>query len=205
MATASDQRSIRVSCTIHRDDPPQTQFAPSAGVSPLAGADAVAAVAASANAALVAAGIPGDGATREDGLSVQVLANSVDSIDAWTAAADRLDSQAVFLGVATLTEQIDAAVRRYDLASNLGSWPAYQQLILLRYAIVRASQSLTASSAAAFDLFVDRPRPMLSICAEIYGPDEAEAKAAEIARSNRLRTPGLVPAGTVLKMPARSS
>jgi prophage DNA circulation protein len=43
--------------------------------------------------------------------------------------------------------------------------------------------------------------PLLSICAEIYGPEVAQQMADQIARANRIRTPGLVPAGTRLEVP----
>jgi prophage DNA circulation protein len=107
----------------------------------------------------------------------------------------------VFLETATLIEKIDEAADELELLGDLGRWQAYEQMMVLRYSLVNAAASFTAATAALVDLHVDQPRPLIMICAEIYGAAEAQERADEIAKANRLRTPGLVPRGTVLRVP----
>lgn len=130
--------------------------------------------------------------------SVPTLA--LEEVTAWSEATD-LDSQAVFLGVASVTEQIDAAIADLEVKASLDTWPVFRELIQLRYEVVRAANAFTASTASVFELYVDQPRPLLAICAEVYGAADARDKRDEVQKLNRSRTPGLIPAGTTLKMP----
>lgn len=198
---SSGESQIRVTCSVLRDDEPQTTFRVGAGISPVAGIDAVTDAAKATSDALLAAGFPAGAiaAPREDLIAFPLLGDSVDSVRTWGEAED-LDPQAVFLGVASLCDRIDQAMADYRLASDLALWPAYTSMVRLRYTVVRAGQALTADTERMFDLFVDRPRPLLAICAEVYGASLAQDYAARIAKANRLRTPGLVPAATTLKM-----
>lgn len=121
-------------------------------------------------------------------------------VTAW-AEAPELDSQAVFLGVASVTQLIDEAIADLDVKQNLNTWPVFRELIQLRYEVVRAASAFTASTVSVFELYVEAPRPLLAICAEVYGAASAREKRDEVQRLNRLRSPGRVPAGTTLKMP----
>jgi hypothetical protein len=198
-------RQIIVSCVFLSDDEPKTTFTAGAGVPVEAGLDAVTAGASSASSALVGVGIESDlDVPRDDGLQFSVLGDCVDTITRWTEATD-LDSSEVFLGVAALTQSIDDAVAAFDLLSDVRRWQVYEQLIVLRYSIVRAGEAFTADTETVFDLFVDRPRPVIAICAELYGAAEAEDRARQVTKNNRISTPGLVPAGTTLKMPRPTS
>lgn len=202
MTVTSDAGEIcvKVSCTFLRESPPQRVFPAEAGSSSVAGLEATATAAAAAKLSLSElAELLEDSPSTTAALAVP--GEALAQVTAWSEADD-LDSQEVFLGVATLTTQIDAAIATLELKSDLSRWPAYKAMILLRYTIVRAGQAFTADSRAMFDLYVETPRPLLTICAEIYGARRARELADRVARGNRLRTPGLVPAGTTLKMPA---
>jgi hypothetical protein len=74
-------------------------------------------------------------------------------------------------------------------------------MIGLAYSIKRAGDALTSSSDRITSLLVAEATPLLAICAEVYGAGQAEEMADKIARSNRIRTPGLVPAGSKLSIP----
>ena len=111
---------------------------------------------------------------------------------------------ATWYEVASVTEQIDIAIAELELKSDLSLWPVFRELILLRYEITRAGQAFTADTATLFDVYVEQPRPLLAICAEIYGASQARDLAEQVRRLNRVRTPGRIPAGTTLKMPSRS-
>ncbi|MDQ3295070.1 MAG: DNA circularization N-terminal domain-containing protein [Myxococcota bacterium] len=181
--------AMLVSCTIYSDDEPDQVFPVGAGVAPTAGLEEVATAAAGATDSL-----------DELELESDVPTLMVDTVTAWSEATD-LDSNEVFLALASLTSQIDEAIDILDLATDLSRWQAYEQMILLRYSLVRAASAFTADSATFVDVYVDQPRPLLAICAELFGAADAQDRADEAARSNRLRTPGLVPRGTTLKLP----
>lgn len=77
------------------------------------------------------------------------------------------------VGIASITGQLNTAVADLDLATSLERWPAYQAMILLISAVQRASEALTADVERLISLRVDRPLPLLAICAEVYGPELA--------------------------------
>lgn len=185
---------VSCTCTIIAENEPKTVFPLGAGVSAAAGLEAVTTASAAADTSLADAG-----------LSSPVPSSCLAAITKWTNAADELDTQEVFLGVASLTQQISDATDALDLASDFRRWNAYQSMINLMYQVVRAGEALTAASAQLFDLTVAHALPLRAICAEVYGGALAADKAAQVARINRIRTPGRVPAGTILKMPSRSS
>lgn len=190
---------VRVSCTIYRDDPPQQVFPAAAGSSTMAGIEAVSTAAGLTSAALaeLLADLE-DSPAAADALATPAAASA--QVTAW-GEADELDSQEVFLGVATLTQKIDDAIEELALKTDLSRWEAYKQMILLRYTVVRAGQALTSDSRDMFDLYVETPRPVVAICAEVYGAALAVSFADRVTKINRLRIPGLVAAGTTLKMP----
>jgi hypothetical protein len=201
----SSAREIRASCVFHEVDPPTNVLPVAGGTNPAAGVESVAVAAAAASTALVEIGIPGDideEDERADGIVHADLAAVADTIATWRDAGDELDSQQVFLEVVEATAAVDAFAAELELAQDITRWQAYRDVMLLRYEIVRAGEAFTAAARSTFDVFVDAPRPVLAICAEIYGAAAARGRAIEIAKNNRLRTPGLVPAGTTLKMPA---
>ncbi|HWU86206.1 MAG TPA: DNA circularization N-terminal domain-containing protein [Kofleriaceae bacterium] len=201
-------REIRVSCQILRDEPPETVLPVAGGTNPAAGVESVTAAAATASEALLELG---DAAApdlaadaREDGIRYAELAGIADTVAAWNDAGDELDSQQVFLEVASAVDRIDALTEDLELLSDITRWQAYRDVVRLRYEVVRAGEAFTAAARSTFDVYVEQPRPVLAICAEIYGAAQARERAEEVAANNRLRTPGRVPAGTTLKMPAVS-
>lgn len=181
---------VRCSVKFLAEDEPQTVFAPGGGISPIAGLQAVITASAIADTALAAAG-----------LSSPIPSSCLDAVTGWTENLD-LDSNDVFIGVANLTGQISDAIDALDLATDIDRWPVYQAFMGLAFQVARAGETLTADSANVFNLLVQVARPVLAICAEVYGPELAPERADEVQSLNRLRTPGLVPAGTTLKMPA---
>lgn len=184
----ANELSIRVSCKVLAEDEPQFTLSVGAGVTPDAGLEAVSVASENATNALSAAG-----------LSSTVPADCLSRVTDWVQGTD-LDSQQVFAEVASLTSAIAFAIDTLELASNVNSWAAYQAMVLLSYQVSRAAQAATSNATQVFDLTVVTPRPLLAICADIYGSALAIDRADAIAAMNRVRTPGRVPAGTVLKM-----
>lgn len=144
--TADPGSSIVVSCTIHPEDEPVFTFPVGAGVAPAAGVDAVSTAASDADAQLAAVG-----------LSSPVPSACTDTVTSWSTTDD-LDTQAVFVGVASLTAQIADAVDAFELASDLNKWQAYQALINLHYQVSRAGDAFTATAGQLFQVTVATPR-----------------------------------------------
>jgi hypothetical protein len=182
--------TIRVSATFLREQTRPAVIPADAGADPSAG---VASVTAGADRAI--------GVLDEFELESSVPAAIKAEVTAWDEAED-LDAQAVFLSVGSLTQQIDEDIDELGLTADLELFPAYQAMILLRYELVKAAGAFTSSAETVFDLFVAVPRPVLAICAEIYGARQARDRAEQVTKMNRIRTPGRVPAGTTLKMPS---
>lgn len=188
-SASSDQRSVRISCTFLQDSETQRVFPMGAGGSAAAGVESVTVAAAAADQALV-----------EVGLSSSAPATCVAAVTAWESMDD-IDANEVMLKVASVTHEIDESISQLELRSSLDYWTSYQQLILLRYQVVRAAELFTSSVEQVFDVHITTPRPLRAICAEIYGAAEAEERTAQVVKLNRLRTPARVPANTTLKFP----
>jgi len=187
---SSDARQIRYQCTFLPEDEPQPTAPTGAGVAPIAGVETVSVAVADANRALVAAGQASS--APDDALAfITAMSESVDA-----------DSQAVLVGVASLTGQINTAIEDLDLATNIDRWPLYQAMVNLVSAVQLAGQAITSDADQLISLRVDRALPLLAICAEIYGPEIAPELADRATRINRIRTPNRVPAGTTIKLPA---
>ncbi len=196
----SDTRQVVYQCAFLPEDQPQPTVPTGAGVAPIAGVETVAVAVADTNAALDALAASDPKLEIPD--DTRALPNN--ALDFITAASESLDadSQAVTSGVASFTGQINTAIEELDLASNIDRWPLYQAFITLLSAVQLAGQALTSDSDHLISLFIDRPLPLLAICAEVYGPEVAADRADRVTRLNRIRTPNRVPAGTTIKLPA---
>lgn len=186
--SATADACVTVQCTILAENEPEVVMVAGAGTSTQAGLEAVSVSTETATQALTAVG-----------LTSSLPTDCLDAVTAW-AEGDELDSQQVFAEVASLTGQINGAINDLELASDITRWQAYRALIGLGYQLQRAALAATADADRVFDLFVAVPRPMIAICAEVYGASLALDRADQNTRLNRVRTPGLVPGGTTLKM-----
>ncbi len=187
-------RTVTYECAFLPEDEPQPVTTEGLGTSPVAGLQAVGVAASEA-----------DDELESIGVESAAPAACLETVTAWTEAED-LDSQEVLVAVDSLTAQINDSIDELELATNLASWPAYRSMINLTQAVRRAADALTDSGGHATTIHVSAATPLMAICSEVYGPDLAIEMAEKVARSNRLRTPGLVPAGTTLSMlPVRQS
>lgn len=189
----ADEDAIRATAVFIAEDEPIFVRRPGGGATTDAGEEAVAVAAAVADAAVVAAGV------------VTTAPAKTNATVAGWAAQTKLDAASVLLEVATVSREIDAAIALTNYATSYEQWAAFKALVLLRYQLARAAETFTAESSRVFDLYVTSPEPLLAICARVYGAANAEERAAEVARGNRIRTPGLIPGGTTLKMPSQGA
>lgn len=181
---------IRCQVAFLPEEEPEFVFFAGAGAPQTAGVDSVANASAAAEKSMAAAGISSDAAS-----------GALATVQGWYEAS-QLEASQVLLEVGTASQKIDNTIAKTEYATNYAAWDTYKALIRLRYELGRAAESFTAESSSVFDLFVDSATPLLAICSSIYGAALAVDRAAEVARGNRIRTPGLVPAGTTLKMPS---
>ncbi len=186
----SSERCVRVTCTFVAQEPPKAVFALGAGVTAAAGPEQVEVLAAAADAEL-----------EDLELESAAPTSCLTAVQAWAELEDP-DARAIALEAASLAAEIDEAVADLELATSLERWEAYRSLINLRYSVVRAAESVTSESAQVTELVLTAAEPLRSICARVYGARDADERARQVAKLNGLRTPGLVPVGTRLKLPA---
>jgi hypothetical protein len=184
------QRAVLVSCTFVAQDPPQAVFPVGAGVTAAAGPEQVSALATVANNELA-----------DVKLKSTTPATCLAKVTAWAELEDP-DARAIALEAASLAAEIDETIEDLELATSLERWEAYRALINLRYSVVRAASAVTSESAQVTEIVLIAAEPLRSICARIFGARDAEERARQVAKLNGLRTPGLVPVGTTLKLPA---
>lgn len=205
-SASSEAKRITYQCSFLPEDEPQPTTPVGAGVAPVAGADTISVAVADAQAGLTA----GDIAT----LQVQVPTTDPartwldDLKDFFSSAADEVDTdtQAVISSVATYTGYVNTAIEDLDLASDITRWNTYRAMIGLISAVQLAGEALTADDQNLITLHVGpAARPLLAICAEVYGPADAADRAEAVTRLNRIRTPNRIAPGTTIKLPAPRS
>lgn len=189
-ATA-DSLSISATCTFYAEEEPEPVLTAGAGTSAEAGTEAVEIAASNANNALAEIGQASDTPNA-----------CVAAVDGWSEAED-LDSQRVFLEAASLVADLNDQIEA--LSVSLDQWEAYRAMCLLRYQVARAAESFTSTSTSMLEVTVGEDVPLLALMAEIYGAELAVEKRDEVQKINRLRTPGRVAKGTVLKIPAEGA
>jgi hypothetical protein len=188
----ADARELTASCTFLPKSEPRTVFPAGAGSAPTAGVEEVGATVAATDDALAAAG-----------LTSSVTGPCLSTVTAWTQA-ETPSARAVYLEAASLAQRIDEEMDEFELATDLDRWELYRSYITLRYQVSRAAMAVTSEAERVFDLVVREPIPARLLCAQVYGAAAAEERARQVVELNRLRTPGRIPPGTTLKMPAVS-
>ena len=185
--------NIRCTAKFLAEDEPQPIIRSGGGVPTLAGVESVTAASGIATAALADLGLLSD-----------LPLDAIDTVQAW-ANGDELDSQAVFAEMASFGGALNTAIDTLDLLTDLSRWQAYRAFVQLQGEVERAAEALTAAAALVFDVIVRVDRPLIAIATDVYGAAAGPTKADQIAKLNRVRTPGLVPAGTRLKFPQKGA
>lgn len=185
----AQERCVRVECVFVAMEEPRAVFDVGAGVNPAAGPEAVEAYAAATDAAL-----------EEVDEASDVPTSCVSTVTEWSQA-EVPEAREILADMARLQADIDDMIETTQLATDLSRWAAYRQAVNLRDAVARAASSVTAETQRISELTVSTAEPLLTICARVYGATDAEDRARQVRKLNGLRRPGLVPAGTVLKMP----
>jgi prophage DNA circulation protein len=187
---SADQREVHVECSFVGVEEPEVVLSPGAGVSSASGPEEVGVTVANVATSL-----------ETQGLTSDVPGDCLARVTAW-AQADDPDTRAVYLEVSSLSSRIATEVERLELASDLSRWELYRQFTMLQYQVQRAAEAVASEAERVFDLTLRASVPLRVLCARVYGAAEAEDRQRQVLRLNPLRSPGLVPSGTTLKMPA---
>ena len=190
---SAQERCVRARCTFTALEEPQAVFSIGAGVAVAAGPEQVSVRSGDADTALA-----------EQGLASTSPAACLAAVTAW-AEADDPDARTIGLECASLAAQIDETIADLELATDLTRWESYRSLINLRYSIVRAAEAVTSETSRVTEYTLAVAEPLRSLCARLYGAQDAEDRARQVQKLNGIRTPGLVRAGTTLKLPALES
>jgi hypothetical protein len=187
----ADDTAIRLSVEFVQVAPPKDIVRDvGAGVVPAAGPEAVEVEVVKANAELAA-----------QGLTSSAPDEAQSTVQGWQEIDVDEDTRRVYVEATSLVDKIDADMSRLQMAVDIKRWPLYVRFILLRDKVLAAAESATAVTTQVFEFIVQVGTPLRVLCARTYGADQAEDRAREVRQLNNLREPGLVPAGTVLKMP----
>jgi hypothetical protein len=189
---SADETMVEVQATVLAEDEPHTVFSAGGGVTGEAGFDVVNVASKHADTQLAAVG-----------LASPVPSSCLTAVTSWSSAdPNTLDSNEVIADVATLTAAIAVEIDTLELAAALSRWQAYQAMMVLSFQLGEAAKTFTRAADRMFELLVTRAQPVLSICARIYGAALALDMRDQVVAINRVRRPGLVPAGTRLLMPS---
>lgn len=174
-------------CTLIRKGAPTAVEPLGPGVAVTAGVEAVSTAADQVKTELAAVDLETDVGT-----------SAIAAITAWPDAPARQ----VFLDAATLSAQIQDEIARLELLADLELWPAYKALIGLADSVRSAAEAATSAVPRTFRLLVSAPVALRALVARVYGGRLAAERYEQVVALNDLSTPGRVPAGTTLVMPA---
>lgn len=173
-----------------------SDFAPQpvgTGIEPSAGAQSVAVAASLVNAELAALTLESDepdaaAALADDWAArSQATATVVDARRVQTERDQRLDG-------------IDSEVERLELTTRTDRYQAYIALVSLSTALRRAAQAATQSTSVTRTETIGLPLSLRALAASIDA-EKADVLYDGIRALNRIDTPLLIPAGTVLLIP----
>lgn len=161
-----------------------------------------------------ASGISGEGSVTQAADDLQVALDDagiestipVDAVaaqESWTSS-DVVSARQVLVDTAALSDRLSTLIEDEGLEDDLELWELYRASIMMGDAIRSAAIAATSEVPSVFVLRVRSSVSLLPLAANIYGGSEAEDRARQIADLNDIRTPGWIPAGTDLLMPAKS-
>lgn len=175
------------SCVFVEYSPPRAVEPISAGVVSIAGPGAMRVAVQRASAAAAKAGLGFFGS----------LLSALEAVEEW--AAEDSDLRSVQTKLTAVVDRINQ-----DLAllkpSTWESWSLYRSMLRVRYQLVQSGQAVIADSQNIVEVVLEENEPLISFARRIYGGEQALARAEELRQLNGIKTPGMVPGGTRLKV-----
>ncbi len=191
-ADAEQPNSVDVECTFVEDTTSPSAFDP--GGRPLEAGEAAVSAEASQLDALAA----------EMALDSTVGADTATTIASWAARAE-ITARDVNAEMGRISSAIDDAIETYDLTTDPSAYPLYRSYQRLHYAARRAAERFRQAQPQIYEITLTVAKPLRVLVAENYGAADLETRYAEIQRLNDIDDPSLIPAGTTLRVPARTS
>lgn len=131
-------------------------------------------------------------------VSTTVGATATTEVSRW-GDADGVTERDVRLAAASLSTTISSETDRLELATNIDRWPLAEALANLHYSVRRAAETFIETTPRIFEITVDKPTPLLTIAANVYGADQAADRYEQLLKLNDVRNPLRIEAGTVLR------
>lgn len=178
----------RGSCTFVELEEPKAVFPLGSGVAPIAGADVVNVTAEKADRALSSANLSSD--------APDFAAKTVSN---WVQDPEILP-QEIQLQLASIISEIDDAIDTLQLAADHERYGAYKQMVLLRRQVFQAGLSVLAETDRIVDYTIAADVPLLTLSTRLYGGGLAIERATQLRQLNNIKTPGLLRAGTRIKV-----
>jgi hypothetical protein len=161
----------------------------SRGTSVIAGADAIA------------------GAANQVQLELQRVGMVSAVLDVARAAADawqdvNVTARRVLVDVGQLQDSIRDEIDQLGLGDSLALWQAYRSMLLLADAVVNTGRLATAELERIITVRTGREISLRALLASIFGARDVDHYYELTLSLNDIRTPGWVPIGTLLRLPA---
>ena len=179
---------VEGSCTFIEYAPPLPPSPVAASSSAAAGAAGVRIAADNAIAAATAAGT-----TFEE--AEQASANA----EEWSSS-DGLSAREVQATLDATLARIDDRLNALK-PSNSAEWQLFKSMLRVRYQLQQSAAAVLAEGESVTEFLVETGTPLIAIAVRLFGGADARQRAEDLRRLNNLRTPGMVPAGTRLKVP----
>jgi len=122
------------------------------------------------------------------------------SVAAWSD--EEVPARRAAVDAARISDSISTMIEVGRFEEDLQLWPAYRAAIMLGDAVHSAAEAASSEIASLFVMLVQNPTALLPLAARIYGGEDAQDRARQIASLNDIKTVGWLEPGSYL-MPAR--
>lgn len=174
-------------CVFVEYSPPRAVTPISAGVVSIAGPAAMRVAVERSTAAASAASLP----------TPSSLAAALAAVEDWSA--NDSDLREVQTRLSATVDRINEDLAKLH-PSTWEAWALYRSLLRARSQLVQSGQAVVADTDNLLEVVTERSEPLISFARRIYGGAQARERADELKRLNGIKTPGMVPSGTRLRV-----
>jgi hypothetical protein len=206
-ASADERGTIWVDCSFHEDsvEPAIFRVGPSAPLR--TGVEDVRASSAEVDAGLVE--VNTDRAVRGlPPITTTVQSDCLVRAEEWEEAHDSdtgLSSGQITTELSSLSNAIQAEMDRLQVATDIENYPMLLAFNHLAYSMRRAAQAFLEDTPRLVDIRVLAPMSIYALAQVTYGAAQADQRVTQLLRLNDVKRPQRLPAGLVLKGPAKST
>lgn len=128
---------------------------------------------------------------------IATLGAALAAVEEW--AAEDSDLRSVQTRLSSLTSTINAKLDSLK-PTTWESWKLYRELLRTRAQLQSAGEAVVAEYSVLIDAETTTAEPLIAFARRLFGGAQARERAEEIKRLNGIKTPGMIPAGTKLKV-----